>query len=154
MGRSLSKIERQDRVKKQNWIAVSLVAALLLVVVPSALAVPPLPSSFYGVVKVNGANVPVGTKITAWINHVKYAETAVFVYGADTVYRLDVPGDDNDTPGKQGGVQGDTIVFFIGQHEAQPAAPWKSGVNAHLDLTLKPGGETLQYLVYLPFLKK
>jgi hypothetical protein len=142
-------------MKTRKLIATSLVLALLMAAVPSAVAVPPLPSSFYGLAKVNGSNVPPGTVISAWINGVKYAEKTVKLEAGDTVYvGLDVPGDDPQIPGKEGGVPGDVIVFYIGQQEADPTAPWQGGMYARLDLTPKPGSEVLDHLIYLPILSK
>jgi len=131
--------------------ATALAGTLLLATVPPALAFPPLPSSFYGAVKADGANVPLGTRVSAWIGGVEYAWTTVSLYLGDTVYSLDVPGDDLGTLGmKEGGAPGETVVFYIGHQEASQTAPWQSGTNVRLDLTPKPGGETLSYLIYLP----
>ena len=56
--------------------SVLMAAMVLLALSPTAAeAVPPIPSSFYGTVKLNGSNVPGGTKVSAWIGGVKYAET-------------------------------------------------------------------------------
>jgi hypothetical protein len=97
---------------------------------------PPLPSSFYGTVKLGGANVPIGTIISARINGVEYASKAASLYGSDTVYFFDVPGDDPGTVGViEGGVPGDTIIFYIGTAIADQTAPWQSGTNVALNLT-------------------
>src|SRR5512137_2051784 len=79
-----------------------------------ALAVPPIPSSFYGTVKVNGANVPDGTVVQALIDGNVYAEALTQTYQADSVYSLNVLGDDTDTTVKDGGRQGDIVQFTIG----------------------------------------
>ncbi len=113
-----------------------LTIALLIVSVSVALAVPPLPSSFYGTAKYSGANVPLGSVVSARINGVQYAQTTVQVYNGDTVYSLDVPGDDDSTTGvKEGGVPGDTVVFFINGIEADETASWMSGTNVQHNLT-------------------
>jgi hypothetical protein len=98
-------------------IALGLVIiTLLLTIAPAVLALPPLPSSFYGTVKVDGANVPLGTIVSAWINGVWYADPA--------------------TPGTiEGGVEGDTVVFHIGGLEADETGTWHSGTNVQLNLT-------------------
>jgi len=121
---------------KRGFIVLVLSVGLLLASALKVLAVPPLPSSFYGTVKASGANVPVGTTVSAWINGVKYSETTVLVYAGDTVYSLDVPGDEPETPDKEGGVPGDTVVFHIGTQVADQTAPWQSGTNVELDLTV------------------
>jgi hypothetical protein len=75
-------------------------------------AAPPMPSSFYGTVKLDGANVPDGTVVSARINGVTYASMTAITYLGDTVYYFDVPGDDPDTSGViEGGVAGNTVVF-------------------------------------------
>ncbi len=108
---------------------------MLLFEVQPALAVPPTPSSFHGTVKIDGANVAGGTVVSARINGVQYASTIVTTYLGDTVYALDVPGDDDDVPGIQGGVSGDTIVFFIGSIQATQTGTWHSGSSVTLNLT-------------------
>jgi VCBS repeat-containing protein len=97
---------------------------------------PPLPSSFYGTVKVNGANAPVGVIISARINSVEYAHTTVMLYLSETVYGLDVPGDDPATPGViEGGQMGNTVVFYIDGMLASPTGTWNRGSNVSLNLT-------------------
>ena len=52
-------------MKTFTKIVAGLVALSLLLMNPAvALAVPPLPSSFYGTVKSEGVNVPLGTVIS------------------------------------------------------------------------------------------
>ena len=45
-----------------------------------ALAVPQIPASFYGTVKVNGANVPDGTSVQALIDGKVYADVLTQTY--------------------------------------------------------------------------
>ena len=120
-----------------KFVAFALLLALLAANVPTVLAFPPLPSSFYGVVKMNGVNVANGTVISARINGVQYAQATVFEYNGDTIYALDVSGDDSSTPGvTEGGVENDTVVFYIGTWEAYQTASWHSGTNIHRDLSV------------------
>ena len=108
----------------------------LVSIVSPVYTAPPLPSSFYGTVKVGGANVPIGTPVTAWINGVQYASYPASIYLGDTVYSLNVPGDNSETPGViEGGVEGNTIVFHIGALVADQTAIWHSGPNINLNLT-------------------
>ena len=116
-------------------VTLAVALALLTASVPPVLAFPPLPSSFYGTVKVDGTNVPLGTMVSAWINGVQYASASVSLYAGDTVHSLIVPGDDPDVPGKDGGVPGETIVFYIGNQRADQTAIWQSGRNLRLDLS-------------------
>jgi hypothetical protein len=109
--------------------------SLLLLCVQPAFAVPPQPSGFYGTVKIDGANVPTGTSVTARINGVTYTTSPYQTYNGDTVYTVDVPGEDPDTAGTQGGVDGDTVVFFIGDTQADQTGTWHSGTNISFNLT-------------------
>ena len=131
-------------MKPQKLIVFCLAYALLIATVPSVLAVPPLPSSFYGTVKVNGANVPTGTVISAWVNGVQYAQAAVGLYAGDTIYTLDVPGDDLATPEViEGGHEGDTIQFKIAGLQADQTGTWHTGTNVRLNLTRAGAGRVI-----------
>jgi hypothetical protein len=111
-----------------------LTIGVLLLYVQPVLAFPSLPSSFYGTVKVDGANVPAGTVVSAKINGIQYASTIINL--GDIYYSLDIPGDDPDTPGTlEGGVQGDTIAFYIGTTKATQTGTWHSGSIVSLNLT-------------------
>jgi hypothetical protein len=117
-------------------MAVTVALGLLLTNASVALAVPPLPSSHYGTVKLGGVNVPSGTLVSAWINGVKYAQAAVSIYAGDTTYSLNVPGDDGSTPGLiEGGRADDVIVFYVGDVLAEQTGIWRSGTNAQRNLT-------------------
>ncbi len=134
-------------MKTSRRILVSgIVLALMLAVVPAAWALPPLPSSFYGTVKANSANVSAGTQVTALINGVPYAAITVTLYLSDTVYALDVPGDDPATPGViEGGREGDTIVFRMGLNtSADQTGVWHSGTNVMLNLSANPTAVRVQ----------
>jgi len=110
-------------------------------------AIPPLPSSFWGTVTVNGASVPAGLTISAWINGVQYAVTTTLIYGSDSVYSLSVPGDDPSTTGMiEGGTQGQTIVFIIDQLSAIQTGTWHNGSNLELNLT------AAGYRIFLPLI--
>lgn len=120
---------------KQILIPMTLAVVLLLLTFSPALAVPPLPSSFYGTVKMDGVNVADGTAVTAWINGVQFASTTTTTFGGDSVYSIDVPGDDPATIPIEGGVTGDTIVFYIGDKTAAESGTWAEGTNVQLNLT-------------------
>jgi hypothetical protein len=124
-------------VKLRKLLFISMVVITLLIGTSSiAEAVPQLPSSFYGTVKVNGANVPDGTVVSAWINGVEYASMLSETFETDSVFFLDVPGDDPSTTEIiEGGVTGDTIIFKIDGLEANETASWNTGTNVNLDLT-------------------
>ena len=108
---------------------------LLMANVSTVLALPPLPASFYGTVQINGANAPAGAIVSAWINGVQVAQTPVALYNNQTVFSLDVPGDDPATPSLiEGGNPGDTVVFRINNWTASPTGVWNSGVNTAINL--------------------
>lgn len=97
-------------------------------------AVPPLPSSFYGSVRVNGEAVPEGTVVRAMIEGQVYAEAQTVMVQGGSVYSLDVPGDDPETPERDGGVEGCLIQFKVGGVMATQTATWHSGTNVELDI--------------------
>lgn len=100
------------------------------------LALPPFPSSFYGTVKVNGANVPDGTVIQALVAGQVHAEAYTQTYQGNSVFALDVAGDDPGTAALEGGREGDTIQFKIGGRIADQTAVWHGGTNIALNLTV------------------
>ena len=124
---------------KTRIVVIALTLIVLFAFVASVAAQPgppPLPSSFWGTVRINGQNVPVGTEISAWINGTRYAWMASFTYpGWGSVYALDVPGDQIGTPQIEGGKAGDMVRFKVGNYWADQTALWCSGTNTRLDLT-------------------
>jgi hypothetical protein len=125
-------------VTLRNRIAIlTLTISLFLLINPSLVkAIPPLPSSFYGVVKVNQANLPVGTGVQALINGKVVAESITQMYQGDSVYSLDVPGDDPSTASIEGGIEGDTITFKAGGLSADQTGLWHSATNISLNMTV------------------
>lgn len=108
----------------------------LFVVILNAPGTPPPPFSPYGVVKVNGANVPLGTHIGAWCGGGQYGQTTeITLYNNETWYsNLDVRGDDPDTPAKDGCYANETVSFQVAGLWANQTAPWTS-TGPRLDLT-------------------
>jgi hypothetical protein len=118
-------------------VAGALTAVMGLILAgPGSPSVPPPPFSPYGIVKVNGVNIPLGTQITAWCGGIVAGQTTqITLYANDTWYsNLDVLGDDPDTPGKDGCNPGETISFEIGGLQANQTAPWSSS-GPQLNLT-------------------
>lgn len=97
---------------------------------------PPLPSSFSGTVTLNGLNAPWGTVITVGSGGIVYAQTAAFLYEGVSVYRIDAPGDNANTPEREGGVEEEVLQFTIGEVAAQQTAIWLGGSSQGLDLTV------------------
>lgn len=99
-------------------------------------AVPVLPSSIYGSVRVNNANVPDGTLVEAVIANRVVAYGNTQTYQGGSVYSLDVPGDDPGTAALEGGKEGDTIQIKVGGLLADQTGTWHSGTNVRLDITV------------------
>ncbi len=134
-------------------VVVLMVVGILLIGASPAVAVPPpppLPSSFWGTL--GGEGLDVGDPVTAEIDGVEYAYSQVQLVGGETVYALNVPGDNPSTAAIEGGTSGDTIVFKVNGTPAKETAVWQSGTNVKHDLTLTkpPDG----FRIYLPFVSK
>jgi hypothetical protein len=115
-----------------------------------AMAFPPLPSSFYGTVKVDAANVPDGTSIQALINGKVIVEAKSLTYQGDSVYTLDVLGDDTDTSVVDGGRDGDKIIFTIAGQVAEQTGTWRGGTNVVLNLSVPRGASQNELTSTLP----
>lgn len=121
-----------------------LVAVLLLAIVGTHSAnaqmvrrtPPALPSSFYGVVIVNGSNPATGGRVVAWVQDVPVVATVTFRYDGKIVYAINVPGDDPATPSVEGGQPGASARFTVDGQPALPVARWRSGTNLRLDLAV------------------
>jgi len=121
--------------KPKYFFMIILLSVLLLSFISFVEAVPPLPSSFYGRAKVNGADIPEGTILKAVIDGEAYALAIVKIDEGESVYSLDVPGDDPGTISEiEGGKKGDTIHFLIADNSANQTGSWESGTNLEMDL--------------------
>jgi hypothetical protein len=99
-------------------------------------AYPVLPSSFYGTIQVDGANVKPGTIIKALLENQVFAEGVTLMYEGTSVYMINVPGDDNYTQEIDGGREGEQIFFEVGGLVADQSGTWHSGTNVELNLTV------------------
>ena len=128
-------------MRPKSFLASLLTAGLLCLLISlPALAIPPLPSSFYGRIKFNGGNVPDGTLVRALINGQSFAEGRTQTYQGDSVYSVDVRGDDADTAAVDGGREGDAIQFEVGGALAAETGTWHTGTNAEVNLTVTSAG--------------
>ncbi len=116
--------------------------AVLLILIAACLfrpvgvqAFPPLPSSFYGTVKIDGNNVPDGTRVQALIDGHPIVSSLTKTYQGTSVYSLDVLGDDLSSQVVEGGQDASLIRFQIGDVMADQSGAWRSGTNVKLDLT-------------------
>ena len=103
---------------------------------PARAAAPPLAATFYGTVRLNGAFVPPGSEITAVIDGRTVAASQSFLDAGQSVFVIDLPGDDPDTPAVQeGGVENQLVHFFVAGKPSTPSGIWRYGVQARLDLS-------------------
>ena len=118
-----------------------LTPAMVLSLAQPAHAQPPgLPHQFYGKVTIGGNPAPSGTSIVAQIGGITYASTTVDSQGEYGYTPLFViPTDNPDTPDKDGGVNGNTVQFFVGGTAAQTYA-FASGSITKLALSVSGGG--------------
>ena len=128
-------------------LKISLTLALVLLLYSNVKAlVPPLPSSYYGSVRLDGSQASPGTVISAWIGTTKYAETTTSVNQGEATYSLNVPGDDPSTPQKEGGLPDEIVEFRIGSMLAQQTGSWFTGTNTNINLTASPTSvELIEY---------
>ncbi|MBI2917726.1 MAG: Ig-like domain-containing protein [Chloroflexi bacterium] len=106
-----------------------LALALTLGVATPALAVPSMPHQFYGTVTVGG-NPAAGVSVQAKIGSTTFATATTDAdgkYGYSPLFR--VPGDDAATSDKEGGVNGETVQFYVSGVAAQSAQFSSSGVT-------------------------
>ncbi len=116
-------------------IALLGISLLSLFITRPVLAFPPMPSSFYGTVKVNDADVPDGTIVKALINGKVFAQGKTQTYQGSSVYSLDVPGDDPDTAAIEGGIDDDKVSFTVGGTIVNQTGTWKGGTNVNINLS-------------------
>ncbi len=125
--------------------AVALTALPVLVTASPVIAVPPLPSAFYGTVTdvTSGGPAPVGLPVRAEVLGTVVASTATYSYLAETVYSLETIGDDADTADKEGGLPGESMAIIVGDGEVGETShttTWQGGSNVRLDLVWTPAG--------------
>ncbi len=116
-------------------LIILIICCLFLAIPSKALAFPPFPSSIYGIVLVNGKNVADGTLIEALINGIVFATAYTQMYEGESVFSLDIPGDEAGTTPVEGGKEGETIHFKIGGIIAKETGTWHSGTNVRLNLS-------------------
>lgn len=124
--------------KLLSFSALLLVLFSVNLVRVSADSPPIFPSSFWGTVKIDGANVEAGTIITAEIGGEVVASTEVALDNGDTVYVFIIPGDES--------MEGNRIDFYIGGQPADQYGSWHSGTNVHLNLSIFTGEYLLSFL--------
>jgi hypothetical protein len=123
--------------KRKCFIGIIIIVFFLLAAKPSMVqAIPPLPSSFHGTVKDNNANVADGTVVEALINNQVFARGYTQTYNGESVYILNIPGDDGSTTAVDGGKEGDIVHFKVGGIAVEQTGTWHSGTSAVLNLSV------------------
>jgi hypothetical protein len=112
---------------------------------------PPLPSRFYGEIHIDDPVLHAGDLVQVHINGVsRVITTAITTPAVDTLaYQIDVPGDVNGTPEKEGGAEDEVITFTIGSRLVATGV-WHSGSNTRLDfhshsIVLQPGWNLVSF---------
>jgi hypothetical protein len=136
---------------KQLVISILWSLGLFLTLVSAVGAVPPLPVTVYGRAQLNGADVAPGRLVVAWIDGMPAAQTVTTQSGGQSVYVLDIPGDEswdpetNPTP-----PVGAIITFTLAGIPAPQTTTWSAGdvQMVNLSINMSPSGARL----YLPLL--
>ena len=127
---------------KARYIAVAMLVVVAFVG-PQVEAEPPgLPTVFYGTVGI-GSAIPSDARVTVSIGGRELAEAKVreeSILG--TVYGIDVPADDADTPDREGGRDGEAVTFQIElpngrRYGTMQTGVWQGGTAMQLDLTAR-----------------
>ncbi|MBU0846438.1 hypothetical protein KKH23_04560 [Patescibacteria group bacterium] len=102
-------------------------------------AVPQMPHQFYGTVTIDGAAAPDGVLVEAKIDGETYLSTDTLggQYGYAPLFK--VPTDDPDIVGVEGGVNGDTVEFYVGGVLATPTYIFETGGTTNLPLVATGG---------------
>lgn len=126
-------------------IAILMATSAVVITLPGTEAVPQIPCNFSGYV--NNGTGPVGVEIVGEIDGVAYGSTTSFDYEGDTVYALDVLGEDTETDYKDGGDDGDTVFFKVDGYFANEVGTWYSGEVFVLNLTYTVIGQPANLVI-------
>ena len=122
--------------KYRFLLFVPLVCLLLVLMAMPVFAVPPLPATFWGQVTLDGADVPNGTEITAWVDGVLIGQVTTEPHDGHSVYVLDAkPADTWDPEVGPPDIEGGTVIFRIGSSMAEQTTTWTMG-DEHADFHL------------------
>jgi len=116
-------------------LAICVFVVLLFVAAVGVLAVPPLPSSFWGVAYVDDTPVPLTTPIVAWVGDTPYPATRA-MSGTVPAYVVNVGGSETwDPSAGDPPEEGASIVFKIGDLVTDQEPVWHQGEH-HPDYVL------------------
>ena len=130
---------------RRSWLSIVPLIVVALLFFPGIVsAQQAVPCFYYGTVTLDGQSIPDNVGVTAWIGDLSWAAQR-WSDGGQSWYGVEIPGDDVETPAKDGGVAGDTILFRIGSSLANQTGVWQEGIqqnDSHLDLTGSAGTAT------------
>jgi hypothetical protein len=128
---------------KAETILVCIVTLLILLSMPKVIAQPPMPPCvFYGYVYVGGKPARDGLNVTAvisgttlkWTTKTRSGTYGWPVKGSSS---FEIPSDDPETPGKDGGVTGNGIKFYVQGVKINQVATFESGSPKRFDLSIQ-----------------
>jgi hypothetical protein len=123
----------------RRLVVLLLAITLGLLAAGTALAVPPLPHTIYGQLRLNSTPAANGSALTILVHGVSFMTTTSTIEGVPGKYHYNVPGDDDSTAGVvEGGVNGDPITFAYPGYELAQTIPWASGAVNALDVANDP----------------
>jgi len=139
-----SKQKKQGKAKLAGAFGLLLALGLIvgLVAAPAvAFVPPPMPNNFFGEVtyEPSGLYVEAGAEVTAEVydpaivDWIEVASTLVFLDDSESWYSFQVPGDNPQTPEKDGADPGDEVRFYVDGVLAGTWGSWESGSD-RLDL--------------------
>jgi len=138
--------DRRTRTRRASWAPLALAACALLLVGRPARAVPPLPSSFWGQVRLEGRPAPAGMTVVALVDGLVCGRTHTLRLEGQSVYALNCLGDDPSTLDVEGGTEGDTVSLAV-DGAVVATAPWRGGTNVRLDLHVVTAALTTDHAV-------
>lgn len=109
-------------------LCIGIIALSALLGIASGISIP---NAFYGDVLIGSQKAPDGTKVNAEINGVEYVRATI----SNGQYNINVPSDDPVTPQKEGGKDGETVVFYVNGVKAGEKS-FKSGDITKLGLSI------------------
>jgi len=137
-------MKKVARLRLVTWLATMVVLIALLAPGVAVAQGQEPPCRFYGTVRVDGAYVPDGTQVTATIDGMVLTWTTTTKSSSpESVYVLDVPGDDSLTAERNGGAEGDVVRFNVrygGRDLAAGAGFWHQGMTQEVNLQASTGG--------------
>jgi PGF-pre-PGF domain-containing protein len=130
--------EGASRRGKELALVVLLAFLLSSLALRPVLAIPLLPEQVWGKVTIKGVAVLDGSVVSARIKGVEYATSTT----SNGIYSLIIPGDDTDTPEKEGGVDGDVVEIYVKGYRSTEwilagTTTFKSGEVVQLDLAIE-----------------